>query len=86
MKRTKINVKKRLLRIPILLCDKHLRKKQKEFIVKTSDRCCFQSIKSKKSIEPIVGNTNDAIHTLISSDLDLMIINNNALIRKTVRK
>ena len=36
--------------------------------------------------EPIVGNTNDAIHTLISSDLDLMIINNNALIRKTVRK
>jgi carbamoyltransferase len=36
--------------------------------------------------EPVVGNTSDALHTLFSSELDLMIINNNALIRKTTRK
>ena len=36
--------------------------------------------------EPIVRNTKDAIHTLLSSELDVMIINNNALIRKTTRK
>ena len=36
--------------------------------------------------EPVVGNTKDALHTLFSSDLDLMIINNSALIRKSARK
>lgn len=36
--------------------------------------------------EPVVGNTKDALHTLFSSDLDLMIINNIALIRKSTRK
>ena len=34
--------------------------------------------------EPIVTNSSDAIHTLINSELDILVINKTAIIRKKI--